>query len=371
MGRPPPPALDRAQVSVAIACLAGIGVAGTAPAPVSVGLFKVAAVLLAVWWLPVGPALVVAASSVVESATAARLGDERGTSALVEIAATVLGLAAVRLVLASTVDSRRAARARAADLWRANERLERFAADAAHELRAPLALMRSEIDLALTAGGDAEDQRRRVRGLAVDVERMSSTVSSLLVLARADAGSLQAARRRIDLTDLLELTLARWRAVADRCGVALHSEVPDAATLVGDQVLLERLLDNLVDNALGHTSAGGEIRVAAARVAGGWRVEVVDDGCGVPAALSSRVFERHVRGVRGALRPDGAGLGLALCAAVARAHGGEVRLEPVPRGARFVVELPDVLEPDGGAQRGGTPGDAGDRAIAGVQLGFS
>src|SRR5262249_11823099 len=160
----------------------------------------------------------------------------------------------------------------------------------------------------------------------------------LLLLARADAGALPLQPETIDLPDLLESTVERWRPAAIGRGVRLESELPLAAEVRADPELLRRLLDNLRDNALRHTPSGGTVTVSASTGGDGTvRIAVEDTGPGIAPELRPRLFERFARADPARGRgTGGAGLGLSLSAAIAAAHGGSLALDPSRPGARFV-----------------------------------
>jgi signal transduction histidine kinase len=221
--------------------------------------------------------------------------------------------------------------------------LRRFTADAAHELRAPLTILRTEAEVALSRDRPAAEYRASIQALQYELERLSRTADQLLLLARADAGALAATPGQVDLTDLVEESADRWRAVAADRGVGVKADAPGEAVIAGDRDLLRRLLDNLIDNGVRHSPPGGTVVVAmTARPGGGWRVSVTDSGPGVEPGLRQVIFERFTRADPARQRETGgAGLGLALCAAIARAHHGSIRVESGPDGgARFVVDLP-------------------------------
>jgi heavy metal sensor kinase len=219
--------------------------------------------------------------------------------------------------------------------------LQRFTADAAHELRAPLTRTRTELEVTLTHERPPDAYRDALRVTLAEVEHLSRIADRLLTLARADAGVLVPARRRVDLGDLADETVHRWQPVASRAGVELRSEVVDEGAVDADPELLRRVLDNLIDNALRHTPAGGAAGVEVARSDGAWTLTVRDTGPGVPPEQRPSLFDRFTRGdaARGR-NTGGAGLGLSLCRAIAEVHSGSISLEESSTGARFVLRLP-------------------------------
>ncbi|MFI5981306.1 sensor histidine kinase [Streptomyces sp. NPDC051555] len=216
-------------------------------------------------------------------------------------------------------------------LERSDARQRQFTADASHELRNPLAAVRSRLEVALE-----EPDRESVAAALADTERLQRIAADLLLLARLD-GRPAPRTEPVDLALLAAEDAARRRAPRVRLRVAAGAPVP----AVGDPARLERALANLVDNALRHARTEVVVRAYAR---GGWNVlEVADDGPGIPAADRDRVFERFVR-----LDPDrgrasgGTGLGLAIAREIARSHGGEVNAAAPADGggARLVLRLP-------------------------------
>ncbi len=223
------------------------------------------------------------------------------------------------------------------------ESLRRFTADASHELRTPLALMRTELEGALARRRDPAENRRVLLEIQQEVERMSRLVDRLLMLARADAGSLQPAAAPLDVADTLYEAAARWRPEADRKRVSLEVGAPDTGLVEADADLIRRVLDNLIDNAIRHSPDGGSVNLDGEREPGGWRVDVSDSGPGVAADAREILFRRFARpdGAR-ARDGGGAGLGLALSRAIAEAHGGTLELvDSGGTGAVFRLHLPD------------------------------
>jgi heavy metal sensor kinase len=222
--------------------------------------------------------------------------------------------------------------------------LKQFTADASHELRSPLTLMRTEVEVALNRARTQADYERVLTSVKNEVEHLSRIADQLLLLARADAGSLAPVRSTIDVADFIEELAARWRPYAEAKGIELSVDAPYSGTLDADPDLLKRVIDNLIDNAIRYTPPLARISASARREDGSWLFEVADMGPGIALDLRDRIFARFSRAdsVR-TRRGGGAGLGLALSVAVAEAHGGSLQLiERQGAGAVFQLRLPDV-----------------------------
>jgi two-component system OmpR family sensor kinase len=218
-----------------------------------------------------------------------------------------------------------------------------FTANASHELRAPLALMRSEVDGALSRSRSQEEYRRVLQSLRQEVEHLGRLSDQLLILARADAGALLLAKEPIDVADFLHETAARWEGIAKTKETRIEVSAPSSGRMEADPALLRRVIDNLVENAVRHTAKGTSVTLRGYPASGGWNVEVADQGPGVAPAHRDRLFTRFGRADTARSREDGgAGLGLALSAAIARAHGGSLELVEVGSpGAVFKLFVPD------------------------------
>lgn len=217
------------------------------------------------------------------------------------------------------------------------ERQSQFIADAAHELRTPLAALKARITLGLRAE-QPEEWRSTLEQVAQQGDRLTSLANQLLSLARIESGARAIAEggaQRIDLSQLArELGLA-MAPLAHARGVALALEADQSVWMDGEPTLLNELLNNLLDNALAHTPAGGNliIRTLAPAV-----LEVEDDGPGIPEAEHEKVFERFYRRSN---QGSGAGLGLAIVGEICRAHQARVSLhQALPHGLRVRVEFP-------------------------------
>jgi two-component system, OmpR family, sensor kinase len=220
-------------------------------------------------------------------------------------------------------------------------RERRFVADASHELRTPLATLRTELELAMRRPRSAGELETALRSAAGEVERLVRLAEDLLVLARSDERNLALRVERHRARDLLEGVARRHAARAGRTGRSLEVSPPDGQELTGDRLRLEQALGNLVDNALRH---GGGTVLLEARAENGWLTfSVSDEGAGFPPALLPSAFDRFTR-ADAARSGGGAGLGLAIVEAIARAHGG--RATAANRdGAGAVVSISIPLEP--------------------------
>jgi heavy metal sensor kinase len=217
---------------------------------------------------------------------------------------------------------------------------ERLVADASHELRAPLAAMRAELDVSLRHDDLDAAARRVLESTRDEAVRMSRAVDGLLLLARVDAGRLELARERVDLRAIAEAGAGGHREAARKAGVSVVV-TGEPVTVLGDGNRLLQLVGNLVDNAVRYAPLGSEVGVEVWHDGADAGVTVSDDGPGVPEQLRERVFERFARADPARRRQAGAGLGLAICREVARAHGGRIWIDAHRRqGSAFVFVLP-------------------------------
>jgi two-component system sensor histidine kinase TctE len=218
----------------------------------------------------------------------------------------------------------------------------RFVANAAHQLRTPLAGLHTQAELALRAS-NPETVRRSLEQLHQAAGRAAHLVGQLMSLARLEPRSARPLQAEpLDLKELARATTARWVPQALGRGVDLGFDAVSApAQVVGDRLLLEEMLGNLIDNAIRYTPPGGEATVRVVHAANAAVVEVEDSGPGIPENERPQVMERFQRGSNAAQTP-GSGLGLAIVREIAVTHGAEVRLEAghEGRGTRVSVVLP-------------------------------
>ncbi|MFE6859068.1 sensor histidine kinase [Nocardia sp. NPDC057668] len=236
-----------------------------------------------------------------------------------------------------------------------------FIADAAHELRSPIASLRTHLEIS-----QAHPNLLDLDGLLDDTVRLGQLATDLLLLARLDAGE-RPRPDRVDLTVLVRETLLR--RIADRQPV--RADLPDApVVLLGSRIQLGRVLDNLVDNAQRHASSTVHVTVRAGRTV---ELAVADDGPGVPEADRKRIFERFVRLDNARSRDHGGtGLGLAIAGDVIRRHGGSIEVsESACGGALFIARFP-AADGESGVTRGSAtrPGAIGQHARHSEQPGI-
>ncbi|MEU9608794.1 HAMP domain-containing sensor histidine kinase [Streptomyces sp. NPDC048057] len=210
------------------------------------------------------------------------------------------------------------------------ERQRRFVADASHELRSPIASLRTQLEV-----GEAHPELLDVPGAVADTVRLQQLAADLLLLARLDAGE-RPGRTRLDLSALVREEVSQ--RAGDRVTTAV--DVADGVEVAGSHGQLARVLGNLLDNAQRHAAASVEVSVR--REGGSAVLSVGDDGAGVPDAERERIFERFVRLDDARSRDEGgAGLGLAIARDVARRHGGTLTVgRSRAGGAQFVLRLP-------------------------------
>ncbi|MER5755199.1 HAMP domain-containing sensor histidine kinase [Streptomyces sp. NPDC002088] len=215
------------------------------------------------------------------------------------------------------------------------DRQRRFVADASHELRSPIASLRTQLEV-----GSAHPQLLDVPGAVKDTERLQQLAADLLLLARLDAGE-RPGQGRVDLGELVREEVGR--RPADRTPVSVDAD--EGREVAGSRAQLARVIGNLLDNAQRHARA--EVTVRVQRQGDRIILTVADDGGGVPAAERERIFERFVRLDDARTRDDGgAGLGLAIARDVARRHGGTLTAGEAPSGgALFELRLPVATAP--------------------------
>jgi heavy metal sensor kinase len=232
---------------------------------------------------------------------------------------------------------------------RSVRRIRRFNADAAHELRTPLAAIRNQVEVTLEKERSVAEYERVLGNLLGEVDRLASGADAMLRLAQSEAGVDPTSREDVALGQLLGEVVDFFVPLAIEAGVKLDLREADLVpSLQADPAWLHQLFANLVHNAIKFTPSGGSVlvRVAPEPDGDGGMVEVVDTGVGIPAEHLDRIFERfHKEDV--ARTSSGFGLGLSLVREIVRAHGGSISVESAPgEGSTFRVTLPHGSVPE-------------------------
>jgi len=235
-----------------------------------------------------------------------------------------------------------------ARLERSFKQASRFSGDAAHELKTPLAILQGELERALQDVETGSPLQQRLARLLEEVSRLSSIVRKLLLLSLADAGKMNLQRQPVDLSALLEEALVDLDLLAP--DLPVQAEIQPGLMVQGDRDLLAQVVQNLLSNAIKYNRPQGWIRLQARRSPLSPReseqnwllLHISNASLDLTADERERIFDRFQRGDRARTRrPEGTGLGLSLAREIARAHGGDLRLEPaVPGETTLLLALP-------------------------------
>jgi heavy metal sensor kinase len=226
------------------------------------------------------------------------------------------------------------------------ERQQRFMADASHELRTPVAILRGEAEVALSQQARSVEEYRESLGvLHQEAERLTHIVEDLFTLTRADAGQYPLQPRDFYLDELLAECAHSARTLALAKKISLNLEETSESPVHADESLLRRMILNLLDNAIKYTSEGGRVTVACRRAGEEYVLSIMDTGGGIPADLQARIFERFFRADKARSRAEndggGAGLGLSISRWIAEAHHGRLELTRSDSiGSTFTAYLP-------------------------------
>jgi len=219
------------------------------------------------------------------------------------------------------------------------EARRQMVAAVSHDLRTPLASLRLLVEAIDDGVVTGETRERYLREMRTHVEALTALIDDLFELSRIEAGEISWTMRQVELRELIGDTVAAMRAPAEARGVALAADLPAEAVLArANAEKVQRVLFNLIQNAIRHTPADGSVTVRARAAGGGVEIEVADEGDGISAADAERVFEAFFRGDE-SRSEDGAGLGLAISRAIVEAHGGRIWLDDSGPGARVHFTL--------------------------------
>lgn len=228
--------------------------------------------------------------------------------------------------------------------------VERFSADASHELKTPLTSIRGEAEVALMSNLPPEEYRKTLRSIVEETERLSSIVNNLLLLSRADADQVRLKQEPLSLDEVALASYEPMERLARRKNITLDIEAMDSVRLLGDALWLGQLITNLLHNAINYTPEGGSVVLSLAHVPdpnapegpGSAVLRVRDTGPGIPAEHLPHLFDRFYRVDSGRSRDQGgSGLGLNIARWIAESHGGQISVtSEVGKGTTFTVRLP-------------------------------
>lgn len=210
----------------------------------------------------------------------------------------------------------------------------------AHDLRTPLTRLRGTAEIALQDAGDPVEARAALAGCVDETDRLLHLLETLLDISAAEAGALKLDRDTIDLRTVTERAADLYREVGEEKKIAIALDQPEPIVIAADAVRFGQAVNNLLDNALKYTPAGGSVVLALRRAPGAVVLTVTDNGPGVAPAEREAIFRRLYRSDTSRSQ-RGLGLGLSMVKAIVEAHGGTVTVDGAPGGgARFTVRLP-------------------------------
>lgn len=226
-------------------------------------------------------------------------------------------------------------------------RVTQFTADASHELRTPISLIRTEAELALRRSRGEAEYRESLRAILLEAERTTAIVEQLLNLARADSGRETLRMKVLNLSDVVREAQASWQQVAEIRNLQLSTTIASDIFVVGDAGSLRKVIDLLLDNALKYTPSPGSVELSLQQKGTNAALAVQDSGQGIPEDEQAKIFERFYRVDKARSRAQGgAGLGLAIAKWIVTQHRGMIAVKSeLGTGSTFSVELPIVPLP--------------------------
>jgi two-component system, OmpR family, heavy metal sensor histidine kinase CusS len=223
------------------------------------------------------------------------------------------------------------------------ERISRFSADIAHDLRTPVNNIRGEAEVALARARSLDEYREVLSSCLEETVRLSDLIGDLLFLARAESPLAHLHRERVNVTELLDRVREYYEAAASDGGISLFNQVAHPPVIAQvDRTLLQRAIGNLVSNAVAHTPPGGSVSLKSKAETSGVQIEISDTGVGIPAEALPKVFDRFFRVDSSRSQASGGtGLGLAIVQSIMVLHGGKVEIASEPgHGTRVTLRMP-------------------------------
>jgi heavy metal sensor kinase len=210
----------------------------------------------------------------------------------------------------------------------------------AHDLRSPITRIRGTAEVTLTTAKSLNDYESMAASTIEECDRLLDMINTMLMISKTETGVNRLVREKIDLTRLVQGAYDLFLPLAEDKGLTLSCHTPKPSFIVGDHRMIQRMLSNLLDNAIKYTPSGGSVTVSATDDNTHIIVSIKDTGMGISSNDLPRVFERFYRCDQSRSEP-GIGLGLSLARAIARAHGGDITATSTPsQGSTFIVKLP-------------------------------
>jgi heavy metal sensor kinase len=224
------------------------------------------------------------------------------------------------------------------------QQMKQFSADVSHELRTPITAIRGQLEVALFTAKTTEQYREAMFNALTDIDRLSQIVRALLLLSQAESGQLVLQKSRLNLSEIVRELVEQFQIPAEEAGVRLTADLAGDCYADVDRVQIERMITNLLSNALKFTPEGGEVRMSARYVDRTIELTVADNGRGIPIESIPHIFDRFYRvpGSGTAPTPEqGLGLGLSFVAWIVKAHNGKIEVDSAPgKGTCFTIKLP-------------------------------
>jgi heavy metal sensor kinase len=225
------------------------------------------------------------------------------------------------------------------------QQMRQFSADVSHELRTPITAIRGQLEVALFTAQTTDQYREAMFNALTDIDRLSQIVRALLLLSQAESGQIVLQKSRVNLREVVDDLAEQFQIPAEAAGVRLTADLPPECSADVDRVQIERMITNLLSNALKFTGEGGAVKMSLQVQPLFVELVVEDNGCGIPTEHLPHIFDRFYRvpGQGTAPSPEqGLGLGLSFVAWIVKAHNGKIEVESTPgKGTRFTIRLPN------------------------------